>query len=418
VFHFSPALRLCFMGAICLRPLSAGKDKLSVSSAKPPFDYLCLSMSIQPPYTLVETQDALLKLVSLLDPCTEIALDTEADSMHHFKVRLCLIQITAVGQNFIVDPLAGLDLDPLWKSPGMRNLILHGSDYDLRMLNSFFGFVPERVFDTMIAAKFLGQERIGLASLVENQFGEVLSKANQKADWTIRPLPIDMKQYAILDTYFLADIKKKLLEQLEAEGKLAWVEETCAHLILQAKTAPFMEIDEEAWRIRGSNKLHPDELVFLKAIFYWREKEAERLDRPPFKVLNPDSMVDLAIECAYINPDIRPERLPRLPRNFTGERLNSFMDVLLDAAQVPEEEWPTREKRNRDRAPSPDSNRLERYREIRDHIAAEYRIDPTLLANRNALVALAMPGTPAEKRQNARCLDWQWNLLAPALGLI
>jgi len=375
-------------------------------------------MFVHPPYILVETQDALRNLAKILDGVTECALDTEADSMHHYHVRLCLIQITVAGQNFIVDPLTDLDLKPLWAARGMKNLIIHGADYDLRMLHNTFGFVPETVFDTMIAAKFLGIERIGLAHLVEGQFGVHLSKANQKADWTIRPLPEDMKQYAILDTFFLAEIKENLTKQLQECGKLAWVEETCNHIIHQAETSPFMEDDEEDWRIRGSIRLHPNELIFLKALFYWREQEAERLDRPPFKVLSPDSMLDLAMECAYVTPDIRPEVLPRLPRNFTGDRLQSFLNALLDAAKVPESQWPDREKKQRTRTPSPDSNRLEEFRSIRDDVASKCNLEPTLLANRQALVALAMPGSTEELRRNARCLDWQWNLLAPALGLL
>lgn len=374
-------------------------------------------MSIAPPYTLIETQAALNDLVGSLHGVRECSLDTEADSMHHYAVKLCLIQLTVADRNYIVDPLAGLDLSGFWASPGLRNLILHGADYDLRMMHQGFGFTPDKVFDTMIAAKFLGEERIGLTHLVEKKFGQALSKANQKADWTIRPLPDSMKQYAILDTYFLADIKAELAERLEAEGKLSWVEETCNHIIAQSKLAPEEEEDDEPWRIKGSIKLHPDELVFLKALWEWRESEAARMDRPPFKVLGAEQMIDLAIECAYITPDIRPDRLPRLPRNFTGDRLESFLHKLREATLVPEDQWPSREKRSRIRAPSPDSNRLEHFRSVRDKIAAHYRIDPTLLANRHALVALAMNGPVEERRRNARCLNWQWNLLAPELDL-
>lgn len=376
------------------------------------------NMSVNPPYTLIERQSDLDQMVKLLDGVSECCLDTEADSMHHYAQKLCLIQLTILERNFIVDPLAGLDMRGFWASPGLRNLVLHGADYDLRMMFQGFGFVPDKVFDTMIAAKFLGEERIGLTHLVEKRFGHVLSKANQKADWTIRPLPEDMKQYAILDTYFLADLKCHLSERLAAEGKLEWVEETCAHIIAQSQVTPEPEEDDEPWRIKGSVKLHPDELVFVKALWEWREEQAERLDRPPFKVLGAEQMIDLAIECAYITPDIRPERLPRLPRNFTGERLDSFLRKLHSAAQIPEEQWPPREKRTRSRAPSPDSNRLEHFRKVRDDLAAKYNIDPTLLANRHALVALAMNGPVAERRHNARCLNWQWNLLAPALELV
>lgn len=374
-------------------------------------------MSLNPPYSLVERQSDLDDVVRILHDVKECCLDTEADSMHHYTQKLCLIQLTLDGKNFIVDPLAGLDLTQFWASPGLRNLILHGADYDLRMMFHGYGFVPDKVFDTMIAAKFLGEERIGLTHLVEKRFGHVLSKANQKADWTIRPLPDSMKQYAILDTYFLTDLKEHLTERLQAEGKLEWVEETCSNIIAQSIIPPEVEEDDEPWRIKGSNRLHPDELVFLKALWEWRERVAERLDRPPFKVLGAEQMIDLAIECAYITPDIRPERLPRLPRNFTGERLESFLHKLHEAAKVPEDLWPAREKRNRSRAPSPDSNQLEHFRKVRDDIAAKHRIDPTLLANRHALVALAMNGPVEERRKNARCLNWQWDLLAPALGL-
>lgn len=374
-------------------------------------------MSLNPPYTLVERQSDLDALVKLLHGVKVCSLDTEADSMHHYAVKLCLIQLTVNRENFIVDPLAGLDMSGFWASSGLRNLILHGADYDLRMMYQGFQFSPDNVFDTMIAAKFLGEERIGLTHLVEKRFGHVLSKANQKADWTIRPLPDSMKQYAILDTYFLAELKEYLTERLKKEGKLEWVEETCQHIIAQARTLVEDEDDDEPWRIKGSIKLHPDELVFLKALWEWREKQAERMDRPPFKVLGAEQMIDLAIECAYITPDIRPERLPRLPRNFTGDRLESFLQVLRTASEIPEEQWPAREKRSRSRVPSPDSNKLEHFRTVRDEIAAKYNIDPTLLANRHALVALAMNGPIEERRRNARCLNWQWNLLAPALHL-
>ncbi|HSQ40778.1 MAG TPA: HRDC domain-containing protein [Fibrobacteraceae bacterium] len=374
-------------------------------------------MSLNPPYTLVESQEALHDLANFLDGVYGCAVDTEADSMHHYSVRLCLIQISAGGRNYIVDPLAGLDMNPLWKAKGMADLVLHGADYDLRMLQNTFGFAPQKVFDTMIAAKFLGEEHIGLAHLVQKQFGISLAKSNQKADWTIRPLPDGMRQYAILDTYFLADIEEELVKRLEAEGKLEWVEETCAHLLQQTQSEPFMESKEEAWRIRGSNKLYPEELVFLKTIFEWREKEAERMDRPPFKVLNPDVMLDLARECAYITPDIRVDRLPRLPRNFTGDRLKSFLEALHGAAQIPEEQWPQREKKIWTRPLSPDSHRLEHFREIRDKIAMKYGLDPSLLANRQQLVALSLKGSSEELRTNSHCLNWQWNLLAPAFGL-
>jgi len=375
-------------------------------------------MDLNPPFLLVQDQAALQKLIAALDQADHCALDTEADSMHHYRGKLCLIQITLGKQNYIVDPIAKLDVAPLWKAKAVQNMVLHGADYDLRMLHNTFGFSPLSIFDTMIAAKFLGEPRIGLTHLVERRFGIQLSKANQKADWTIRPLPDDMTQYAVLDTYFLDEIQAWLTERLVQEGKLEWVQETCQQLIAQTSRPPEISDDEEEpWRIRGSNKLYPNELVFLRALHAWREKEAEKLDRPPFKVLNPDFMLDIAMDCARSPQQIDMHSLPRLPRNFTGERLESFLRTLQEAAQLPEDQWPEPEKRKRVRIVSPDSSKLEKFRVIRDELAAKHNIDPTLLANRNALIALAQPGTPQERRSKAHSMDWQWKLLAPALGL-
>ena len=146
------------------------------------------------------------------------AVDTEADSMHHYHARLCLIQITIGEHHYIVDPLCGVNISPLFSTKAMQTVIFHGADYDLRLLWQAYGFSPKSIFDTMLAAKFLGAQHLGLADLVRENFGDELKKENQRADWTIRPLPLDMCEYAIHDTFYLHELCAILVRKA-AEGR-------------------------------------------------------------------------------------------------------------------------------------------------------------------------------------------------------
>ena len=122
-------------------------------------------------YILVDSEEALANLLADLDQYDMAAVDTEADSMHHYPARLCLIHITIGEPPYIVDPLCNLDISPLFQAKAMQTLIFHGADYDLRLLWQTFGFSPKKIFDTMLAAKMLGEEHLGLADLVREYFG-------------------------------------------------------------------------------------------------------------------------------------------------------------------------------------------------------------------------------------------------------
>ena len=186
-------------------------------------------------YILVDSEESLANLLADLELYEMAAVDTEADSMYHYTTRLCLIQITIGEHHYIVDPLCGLDLAPLFKARAMQTLIFHGADYDLRLLWQTYGFSPKHIFDTMLAAKILGEDRLGLADLVREYFGEELKKENQRADWTTRPLPLEMCEYAIHDTFYLHELCAILVEKLQAAGRMEWLTEQCDALIEHAK---------------------------------------------------------------------------------------------------------------------------------------------------------------------------------------
>ena len=363
-------------------------------------------------YILVDSEESLAGLLADLELYDMAAVDTEADSMYHYTTRLCLIQITIGEHHYIVDPLCGLDLTPLFKARAMQTLIFHGADYDLRLLWQTYGFSPKHIFDTMLAAKILGEDHLGLADLVREYFGDELKKENQRADWTTRPLPLEMCEYAIHDTFYLHELCAILSEKLIAAGRMGWLMEQCNALIEHAKMPS--ERTREQWRLTGSSLFNPCSLNILKHLWEWREAQAEAMDRPPYKVMPAELMLAIVRAMNAHYPEIKIENLPKLPRNFRDERLDSFKAMLESAVATPESEWPERLPKAPPPPVIPHSELLAALKIWRDEEAAKLKLDPSLLANKGQLIWLAAPGDmPWEVRYNeAHLMEWQkkiWN---------
>lgn len=366
-------------------------------------------MSSEHQYTLVDNDSSLQSLLQELEFYDMAAVDTEADPMFHYAVSLCLIQITIGNTHWLVDPLAGIDLSPIFKTKAMQNIILHGADYDLRLLWQRYHYSPRSVFDTMLAAKFVGEEKLGLADLVYKYFQQSLEKGNQKADWTKRPLPEDMCCYAMHDTTYLHELCALLGEQLLEKKRFSWLTETCSELIEHAKIkAP---LKKDPWRMNGSSRLSAKSLNILKHLWEWREKEAEEMDRPPYKVLSPDLMFMIVKQLSSLST-FDAEALPKLPRNFSGKRIESFYAMLKNAFQEPVENWPEVYSRPAPPLIPPNAELLEFLKSWRDEKASSLSIDPSMLANRIQLIALATPGTTSweERFDNAHFMVWQKNI--------
>ncbi len=363
----------------------------------------------------VDTDSGLLGLVSRLEEAPEIALDTEADSLHHYFEKVCLIQLSAGEEDAIVDPLCGLDLAPLLALLARKPLILHGADYDLRMLRLTFGFLPEgEVFDTMLAARLLGYEEIGLASLVERFFGVTLNKGGQRSDWSRRPLSDAQLRYAGDDTRYLPPLAARLREALEGLGRTDWHREACHSMVRQACRDGTQQRDEK-WRIKGSTHLTRREMNFLRALFLWRDAEARRADRPPFHVFGNEQLLDLAVRAAS-DPEGVFRGGTRLPRNCRGRRLQALKEAVRKAAGQPESEWPERRKR-RDRPPSAPAGLLKALRAECDRLADDLGIASSTLAPRSALTNIARdrPGSLEEIMKCGTLMRWQASLLEPGI---
>ena len=242
---------------------------------------------------LIAGSDELLALAEQLSREEVVALDTESNSFHAYRERVCLLQISTPALDVIVDPLA---LDPRPLGPVLasrRELVLHGADYDVRCLKREYGWALPNLFDTMVAAKRLGRAQLGLAALVEAQYGVRMSKEFQRSDWGKRPLTRAQLRYAALDTRFLLPLHALLSGELAARGLMDDARREFARI---AAVEPRPKVfDPEGWRkLRGARELDRDGKAILRALWIAREERASALDRPPFKVLPEQAMLEIA----------------------------------------------------------------------------------------------------------------------------
>jgi ribonuclease D len=276
-------------------------------------------MKAAPPPTLVADEAGLRLLLEAIRAAPVVAFDTESNSFHAYRERICLLQVSTRAGDFVVDPFA-IDVAPLGEvlCDG-RETVMHGADYDVRCLKREWGWKLPRLFDTMAAARRLGRPALGLSALVEAQFGVRLSKAFQRSDWGRRPLTAEQVAYAGLDTHFLLPLHDLLVPELASKDLL---EEARREFDRIAAVEPRERVfDADGWRrIRGARELDTHGRALLRLLFLLREERAKALDRPPFKVLADQTMLEIARrrprsqdELARI-PGMTPSVLRRLGR--------------------------------------------------------------------------------------------------------
>jgi ribonuclease D len=221
-----------------------------------------------------------------------VALDTESNSFHAYRERVCLLQLSTRGADWVVDPQA-VDPRPLGRLLASREVVLHGADYDVRCLKREYGWGLPELFDTMVAARRLGRSGLGLSVLVEAQFGARLSKSFQRSDWGRRPLSAEQLRYAALDTHYLLPLHGILSREL-AERDLLGAARDEFRRIAAVEPRPRV-FDPEGWRrLAGAGALDPAGRDALRALWAAREERASAVDRPPFKVLPEQTLLEIA----------------------------------------------------------------------------------------------------------------------------
>ncbi len=350
---------------------------------------------------MIDTNEKLAAFLPVMKAAAWLAIDTEADSLHAYPEKVCLIQISTTAGDRLVDPLAKMDLNPFLDALVGRELIFHAADYDLRLLQKHHAFTPTEIFDTMLAARLLGEKQFGLGALVEKFLGVKLDKGPQKADWAQRPLTPRMLEYARNDTRFLKPLEEKMRAELIAKNRVAWHQESCARLIAESAIPPLIDPDE-VWRIKGSTHLTPPALAILRELWHWREREAIAANRPPFFVLAHEKMVEIS---AVASERRSIEEL--IPLRMHPRRKANLIETIRAALTVPEEKFP---QIIRHRSQRPTEAEFRRFREletIRDRRAHELQLDPTLIAPKSVLGDLARDWD----KYAPELMNWQRKLL-------
>ncbi|MDW8309553.1 MAG: HRDC domain-containing protein [Verrucomicrobiales bacterium] len=350
---------------------------------------------------VIDTQGALAAFVPVLRAAQWVALDTEADSLHSYPEKLCLIQISTEAGDVLVDPLAGLDLRPLLEALNSHELILHGGDYDLRLLRKHHNFVPSSVFDTMLAARLLGERQFGLQSLEARYLGVKLEKGSQKANWARRPLTARMEQYARNDTRYLKPLADTLRRQLQQKGRLQWHQEACARLIDESTRLSPVDLDS-VWRVKGSHSLSRPALAVLRELWHWREREARAADRPPFFILPHETLVDIAAAAAAHRPVE-----PLLPSHLSPRRRAGLLRAVRAALRLSADQHPQPRVQLGHRPSEQERERFRQLQRRRDAQARRLGIDPALIASRATLAELAQDWD----RHAPELMRWQRSLL-------
>jgi ribonuclease D len=347
-----------------------------------------------------------------------LAVDTEADSFHHYREKVCLVQLSAGESHALVDPLSGLDLGALRPplADGAIRKILHGADYDIRLLSRDHGLSIAGLTDTMIAARLTGEPGLGLAALLAKHLGVTLNKAHQRADWSRRPLPAALRDYAVADTRHLAALAAILEARLAALGRTAWMREECERLE-SVRWRDRRDDDPEPFRrVRGARSLDPIGLAVLRELWGWRDATARKRDRPHFRVLHDETLLALAKSPPAAIGDLA--RTPGFPDSLV--RSPSANDVIAAVGRgltCPESLRPQPRVEIRERLEPAVESRIALIKQRRDELARGFALDPSVLASRGVVEELAKRWVAGEDPwQVPELRHWQAALLKPALG--
>jgi len=345
-----------------------------------------------------------------------LAVDTEADSFHHYREKICLLQLTFGGEDLLVDTLSGIDQEPLRSILAASSIrkILHGSDYDLRLLQRDLEAPVKGLFDTMIAARLVGERSFGLAALLGKYFDIRVDKKFQRADWSIRPLPSEMRDYAATDTRHLEALAAVLEDRLGQLGRTEWAQEEFDRLE-DVRWSVEAHGEERYLKVRGSGRLDRRGLAVLRELYALRDAEARGADVAPFRILREDVLLRLARSAAEKGSAAQVEGAAP-PSWRKGQRRGALLEAVERGLRLPDEELPSRPERTRKRIDPVFEKRAKGLRADRERLASTLDLEPSVVAPRatleRALAEVDQGGDPGEIAEMRR---WQAVLLRPLL---
>ena len=359
----------------------------------------------------VATPAALRRMMNHLLTCEQVAVDTESNGLHAYQEQICLIQFSVPGADYLVDPLASLNLSPLdeiFANPRIEK-VFHAAEYDILCLKRDFGFSFTHLFDTMIAARILGRSEVGLAALLEETFGVTLDKRYQRANWARRPLPPAMLNYARLDTHYLIDLRNLLAKELAERGLSALAEEDFLR-VCETPAAPAETRHPMWWDIAGTTDIPPLQARLLQALVEFREQQARFANLPTFRVLsnavlmqiaeaNPQTLEDLA--------EVQGLSYAHLERYGLG-----IMEALRRGRERPAPQPPNHTRPNHQML-----KRLEMLKRWRKDAGRRMGVESDVILPRETMQALAQCDviTPEAVEKQMAHLPWRWKTFGKEL---
>ncbi len=339
-------------------------------------------------YRVVDTPDALAQAAAELARARRIAVDLEADSMFHFQEKVCLLQIATSQATYVIDPLALDGLEPLKSLMADPKIgkVLHGADYDIRSLYRDFGIRIRNLFDTELASRFLGVRESGLDTVLKTRFDIRLNKKYQRKDWSRRPLPSEMMDYAAGDVAHLLPLAREIQQDLKAKRRLGWVREECE--VLSGVRPPEENKAPLFLSFRGAGRLKPRQLAVLEALLQLRRRLAKDRDRPLFKVFSNKSMLALAMSPPTTLKQI--EQTETMSKRQIGMHGPALLKAVAGALALPPKKLPVYPRKRPPRLPSGVPDRVTALKAWRDRKSAELDLDPGLVLNKTLIQAIAV----------------------------
>ena len=359
----------------------------------------------------IDTQEVFDRAIQGVGTQGIVAVDIEADSLYSYFDKVCLIQISIPDEDLIIDPLCEIDLSAFGEvlANGGITKVLHGADYDLRILNRDFGFTVSNLIDTSVSAQLLGYEAFGLAALLERNFGVKLDKSHQRADWGRRPLPHAMLEYAVKDTRHLIPLAMLLRDQLTAQCRWEWAVEEFQRL----ESIRFSKKeggDESFRRLKGIGAFDRRALAIARDLYNWRDEMARAADRPPFKIFGNEMILEVA-RAKPANTEVLA-KIKAVSPAYQERYAREVLSIVRKTLDATEESLPTKSNSPPWMPDTALEARVARLKNVRDAVARELKIDPAILVPRHVLVAVA---TTRDLDQVPAMREWQKRVVGDKL---
>ena len=356
---------------------------------------------------MIDSISKLEKFAGRLNKQKIIGVDLEADSMYHFREKVCMIQIATQHATAVIDPLRIKDLSvlkPVFRRADIQK-IFHGADYDVRSLYRDFRISVNNLFDTELACRFLGYSESGLEAVLKKRFKVRLNKKYQRKDWSKRPLPPEMIAYAAEDVKYLVPLARSLQEELKQKNRLSWVEEECIYLsrVRAANTDSHPLFPA----FKGAGKLGPRGLAVLEELLQLRKKYAQQQDRPLFRIIGNKSLLALA--------EMRPQSLKKLQKTevLGTKQIDRYgkevIAAINKALQIPAKNLPKYPRKIAPHVPAIVAKRVRDLRTWRDNLAKQLEIDPAIICTKALISAIAVqrPLTANSLLKMKELKNWQ-----------